>query len=368
VEAFIARYSRYLRGDEIFLPTKAPALPGTTVRFSLEIAGGEPVIQGKGTVTRVHGGHPNLVPGMDVAFEPLDERSRARVKRMQQLRRESLTGTGRANVAVSAKPTPPPTRPPPTPPPIPQSRPPTNPSCRISDGSIEYSIEWSVDQSTRDRPAGARSWPRVPTPYVAAALLFGVLIGWMVRPGSSKHKRPTLATATASPVLALAPTPHPPAVAHTEKPPAAPNVHAANDSATLAITSRPAGASITIDGKPTGVTPATIKVAPGAHEVSLTKPRYAPVSLQMTAPAKQDLILKRPSAKLIVSSKPAAGEVILKGKRCGKTPLQLDVDAFKSYDVQVEFANGKVWRQKIYIKAPSTEILASLSGVSLSAR
>jgi hypothetical protein len=141
-----------------------------------------------------------------------------------------------------------------------------------------------------------------------------------------------------------------------------------NGSATLAITTRPAGAAISIDGRPAGITPLTVDVTPGPHEVSLTKPRYAPVSMDVTAPGKQELILKRPTAKLVVASTPPGGEVTIKGSRRGKTPLELDVDAFKSYDIEVAFTNGKVWRQKVYVKAPSTEIEAKLSGVSLTAR
>src|SRR5690348_14211130 len=75
LETFIDKYSKHLDGDRIFIFTKNPQPIGTRVRFTLLLASGEPLINGKGTVTRVQGdGHARRPPGMELVFVALDDR------------------------------------------------------------------------------------------------------------------------------------------------------------------------------------------------------------------------------------------------------------------------------------------------------
>jgi Tfp pilus assembly protein PilZ len=84
VETFIAKYSRFLKDDRIFIFTKASQPPGTRVRFTLELADGPPLLNGEGTVTRIRPdqGDPSRPPGMELRFVPIDEDSRKMVARM----------------------------------------------------------------------------------------------------------------------------------------------------------------------------------------------------------------------------------------------------------------------------------------------
>jgi serine/threonine protein kinase len=60
--------------------------------------------------------------------------------------------------------------------------------------------------------------------------------------------------------------------------------------ATFAVSSKPPGASILLDGKPTGqVTPAQITVAPGQHQVDLALEGYLPATIAAEAGAGQTL-------------------------------------------------------------------------------
>src|SRR6266568_9082578 len=84
VDTFIAKYSRFLKDDRIFIFTKASQPPGTRVRFTLELAEGPPLIHGEGTVTRIRAdqGDPSKPPGMELRFQALDSASRDMVARM----------------------------------------------------------------------------------------------------------------------------------------------------------------------------------------------------------------------------------------------------------------------------------------------
>jgi hypothetical protein len=349
---------------------------------------------------------------MDVAFVPLDDRSRAIIQRMQVVRARPRS-LAEAPPALVLKP---PNLPPP-PPAAALARPrsaeqasheagpspetaapveatsvskesvepqvPANPFCEVSDGALEYFVEWSLEQSISDRPevsasfssvsmarapfAGPRIRQLVPASYLVLGLLLGGVVGWMAR-SSAAGRAPTLAAVTALPIATAATANRPsttPTAAAGDAPEPTPKSDSAAASspatASLAITTRPAGASVSVDGRSVGETPLAIKVPPGSHEVSLTRVRYAPVASTVMAPGSLDVTLKRPGGTLVVESTPSAAAVLIQGEKRGKTPLRIEVAAFKSYDVQVAFADGKVWRRKVYLKAPSTEVQAKSS-------
>src|SRR3954469_103708 len=77
VETFIAKYSRFLKDDRIFIFTKASQPPGTRVRFTLALADGPALIHGEGIVPRIRPdqGDPAKPPGMELRFEPIDAAS-----------------------------------------------------------------------------------------------------------------------------------------------------------------------------------------------------------------------------------------------------------------------------------------------------
>jgi Tfp pilus assembly protein PilZ len=91
VDTFVAKYSRFLKDDRIFIFTKASQPPGTRVRFTLELSDGPPLIHGEGTVTRIRpdSGDASKPPGMELRFVPIDEASRKMVERMRATRSTS---------------------------------------------------------------------------------------------------------------------------------------------------------------------------------------------------------------------------------------------------------------------------------------
>ena len=92
LDTFVSKYSRFIKDDRIFIFTKSSQPPGTRVRFTLELADGQPLIDGEGTVTRIRpdSGDASKPPGMELRFIPLDEASRVLVDRM--LRARESTG------------------------------------------------------------------------------------------------------------------------------------------------------------------------------------------------------------------------------------------------------------------------------------
>ena len=131
----------------------------------------------------------------------------------------------------------------------------------------------------------------------------------------------------------------------------------------LAIITRPDGSSVTVDGEAQGKTPLTLTLPAGPHEIAIVHERYATVTQSVDVPGKLDVTLKRPTATLHVDSEPAGGEVIVGGKPRGKTPVDVTLDAFQHYDVQVMLLGTKPWHKRVSLKPPQTDVTAKLSVV-----
>jgi hypothetical protein len=132
----------------------------------------------------------------------------------------------------------------------------------------------------------------------------------------------------------------------------------------LVIKTNPSGATVSVDGETQqNKTPLTVTLPVGAHEISVVRDRYATVTQSVDVPGKLDLALKRPTATLHVDSEPAGGEVIVEGKPRGKTPVDVTLDAFHHYDVQVMLLGTKPWHKRVSLKPPQTDVTAKLSVV-----
>jgi hypothetical protein len=135
------------------------------------------------------------------------------------------------------------------------------------------------------------------------------------------------------------------------------------DKATVQILSRPPGAAISIDGEARGKTPLTLQLPPGQHEVALSRERYAPATQTVEAPGKLDVTLHRPTATLHVDSDPPGGDVAVEGKPRGKAPVDVTLEAFHHYEVQVTLLGTRPFKKRVVLKPPQVEVNAKLEVV-----
>jgi len=123
------------------------------------------------------------------------------------------------------------------------------------------------------------------------------------------------------------------------KPPPAPVVAPGQ----LGVSSTPAGAQITVDGKtdPTWVTPFNLAgVAPGQHAVTISKAGYGTETrtIEVGAGSKSVLAVQLAmlAAQAAIASDPPGAEIFLDGKNTGHvTPTQLAVDKGGSHTILV---------------------------------
>jgi hypothetical protein len=243
-------------------------------------------------------------------------------------------------------------------------------------------------------------WRQVTSPLLALVLLLGLLIGFVAgyvigsRPipvqeaATGPLPAPPASGAAAPSAIESRPTPPPPgpgasaSVPPREAPPtarrpapatpragtpAAPRAVATTGQ--LVVQSRPAGATLTVNGEARGVTPRTLSNVPlGRHTVRVTRSGYAPlqqqVSLTRSAPRRTVSFSLRPEPRaraqagfrgqLSVDSRPAGARVFLDGKLVGKTPLALPDVGIGSHVVRLDMTGYRPWSSSVQVAAGST--------------
>lgn len=117
---------------------------------------------------------------------------------------------------------------------------------------------------------------------------------------------------------------------------------AAEAPGTLVVSTNPPGIPVTVDGQPRGMTPLTIELAPGAHELRLETdagPRIIPFTVTPGSSVSQTLDIPRaaPSTgQLTVKSEPPGARVTIDGTPSGTTPLTVDGLAAGTHSVVLE--------------------------------
>jgi hypothetical protein len=115
---------------------------------------------------------------------------------------------------------------------------------------------------------------------------------------------------------------------------------------TLAITSTPPAATITLDGTKKGVTPLTVTgLKPRNYNVVVSLRGYAPISrtvdLSDATQSAQNFALQHAFGKVSITSVPTGAKVLLAGKAYGITPLKLNSFPVGDYNLTLKLDNNK---------------------------
>ena len=128
-----------------------------------------------------------------------------------------------------------------------------------------------------------------------------------------------------------------------------------NSSATLDITSFPAGARISVNGIPRGAAPLTVdKIQEGESVVEIAYDGYSPYKERLTLAAGEVFAIHAQlvaiPAKLGVISVPPGAKVYFDNRLRGETPLEIDGIAAGSYRVRVELDNHETMARNVDLK------------------
>jgi formylglycine-generating enzyme required for sulfatase activity len=139
--------------------------------------------------------------------------------------------------------------------------------------------------------------------------------------------------------------------------------------AEVTIESQPPGARILADDDEVGVTPATVELLEGAHEVTLTKDGYAAwdgtVVAEPNIAQQLPLITLQPAdARLIVNTIPRGANVTVNGRYRGQSPITLSLTPDVDYEIGLSKAGYGVTKRNLRMESDASESIT----VDLSAR
>ncbi len=127
----------------------------------------------------------------------------------------------------------------------------------------------------------------------------------------------------------------------------------------LVVQSRPSGATVVVDDREHGVTPLTVRVAPGTHVLQVragaAEPRVIPLQIRAGVQTAQYVELQgvATTGVLEVRSEPAKARVTIDGRAHGSTPLTLRDVAPGEYRIVLERA-GWTSTQVVRVEPGST--------------
>jgi formylglycine-generating enzyme required for sulfatase activity len=132
--------------------------------------------------------------------------------------------------------------------------------------------------------------------------------------------------------------------------------------ANIALTSTPAGAVVFVDDQEVGVTPGTVEVVAGSHELRLKRAGFKTWRTRIDVIAHQDqtlppVALEAADGLLQVVSSPPGASVTANGVYHGETPLEIALTPGKAYQVRVTRAGYEGARRNVQVRSGEEQSL-----------
>ena len=133
---------------------------------------------------------------------------------------------------------------------------------------------------------------------------------------------------------------------------------------TLALTSKPLGAQITIDGKDYGTTPKNINdLIIGKHTITLSKANYKSESQEFEVRENHTTdvnITLNDIAKMTIKSTPDNATLYIDGKQVGSTPYTAEMGS-GDYDIRLTCPKYYDFTKRIYLDSANPDIILTMS-------
>lgn len=114
--------------------------------------------------------------------------------------------------------------------------------------------------------------------------------------------------------------------------------------APVSFATKPVGATVMIDGEPSGETPATMDLLQGTHQVTLKLPGFKAWSREIVVAANEpmrvpQIALVAANGLVLVRTSPSGAGITVNGEYRGQSPLELELKPGRAHSVQI-FKSG----------------------------
>ena len=132
--------------------------------------------------------------------------------------------------------------------------------------------------------------------------------------------------------------------------------------AEISLRTEPRGAAVRVDGKSAGITPLTLKLPAGNHDLEVQASRYKVWHKRLAVVANQPQVLEtinlQPAdGKLAVQTRPAGANVMLGKKFAGQTPLKLNLTAGTTHRIQISKAGYRKAERTVKLQSDESKTL-----------
>ena len=129
--------------------------------------------------------------------------------------------------------------------------------------------------------------------------------------------------------------------------------------AEITVASAPSGAAILIDGEQAGITPATVEVLQGEHQLIIQATGFANAMADLVVVAQQaqdlgSIVLEPASGVVNLTSTPAGANVTVNGEFAGQTPLTLELSPQRSHRLSLSRPGYRRHNETLELAAAST--------------
>ena len=226
-----------------------------------------------------------------------------------------------------------------------------------SNGAVDAAPTVSTARVVENRADRARRIARRAAPF-GACLLGGLLVGIAFRPAS----KPAPAVSVVSPpsVVAPAPAPAPAPARAVDGTPDGDPIPSAR-SCFARVTTKPAGAKVLWGDVELGSSPIAHAPVPcGTVTVTLRRDHYTEVTREITADHERNAVvaerLRRPPAKLMVTSSPPRAVIKINKHRMGPTPREVAATRFERIRIEASLPGYRPWRKTMVLTDEEAQV------------
>ena len=133
----------------------------------------------------------------------------------------------------------------------------------------------------------------------------------------------------------------------------------------MTIDTTPAGSQVALDGQNVGASPLTIDGPCQKRQLTVTHVRYQPFTRWVAPTAGKtepvEVVLQRPTHKMMIETSPLGATVSVAGRRAGTSPTVVEVMGYSAITISITKPGYAPVTKRVYSKAANDKLFVKLA-------